>query len=96
MASGGQRRAVARRRVHQSAYAVPAFDASRFTDEHRKRVAAAIKKKVAGREIASSDLVADERDTNVIDLMQALRRSVHAGAGKSGNEPKARRRRRAA
>jgi len=59
------------------------FDPNRYEDEVRKRILAAVEKKVAGQEIAISPS-APETGAQVIDLMGALRASLQkAGGGRA-------------
>jgi DNA end-binding protein Ku len=57
------------------------FDPSQYDDEVRKRIEAAVQKKVEGEEIAISPS-APEGGAQVIDLMEALRASLEKTAGK--------------
>jgi DNA end-binding protein Ku len=57
------------------------FDPSQYEDEVRKRIEAAVQKKVEGEEIAISPS-APEAGAQVIDLMEALRASLEKTAGK--------------
>ncbi|HEY7945057.1 MAG TPA: Ku protein, partial [Casimicrobiaceae bacterium] len=63
------------------------FDPSAYEDDVRKRIEAAVQKKVEGEEIAVSPS-APEAGAQVIDLMQALRASLEKTAGKRA-QPKA-------
>ena len=56
------------------------FDPNRYEDEVKKRILAAVEKKVAGQEIAISPS-APETGAQVIDLMDALRASLQKTAG---------------
>jgi len=56
------------------------FDPNRYEDEVKKRILAAVEKKVAGQEIAISPS-APETGAQVIDLMDALRASLQKAAG---------------
>jgi DNA end-binding protein Ku len=56
------------------AQAAEAFDPAAYGDEVAKRIEAAIEKKIAGQEIATSE--APESGAQVIDLMEALRASL--------------------
>lgn len=49
------------------------FDISAYHDEYQERLRDAIEKKIAGQEIVSTD---NEKPTNVIDLMEALKKTV--------------------
>jgi DNA end-binding protein Ku len=57
------------------------FDPSQYEDDVRKRIEAAVQKKVEGEEIAISPS-APEGGAQVIDLMEALRASLDKTAGK--------------
>jgi DNA end-binding protein Ku len=57
--------------------AVGKFDPSEFTDEFKGRVAAAIQRKVEGKEVSLAEAPRAERGSNVIDLMAALKASLH-------------------
>src|SRR5436190_16787799 len=57
------------------------FDPSQYEDDVRKRIEAAVQKKVEGEEIAISPS-APEGGAQVIDLMEALRASLEKTAGK--------------
>ena len=58
-----------------------AFDPTQYEDEVRKRIEAAVQRKVEGQEIAISEPPA-EGGAQVIDLMEALRASLEKTAGK--------------
>jgi DNA end-binding protein Ku len=64
-----------------------AFDPTQYEDEVKKRIEAAVQKKVEGEEIAISPS-APEGGAQVIDLMEALRASLDKTAGKRA-QPKA-------
>jgi DNA end-binding protein Ku len=55
------------------------FDPTAYVDEVKQRIEAAIQEKVAGKEFTIAEERADT-GTNVIDLMDALRASLGAGA----------------
>src|SRR5437868_3984862 len=57
------------------------FDPTQYEDDVRKRIEAAVQKKVEGEEIAISPS-AQEGGAQVIDLMEALRASLDKTAGK--------------
>ena len=57
------------------------FDATQYEDDVKKRIEAAVQKKVEGEEIAISPS-APETGAQVIDLMDALRASLEKTAGK--------------
>jgi DNA end-binding protein Ku len=57
------------------------FDPTQYEDEVKKRIEAAVQKKVEGEEIAISPS-APEAGAQVIDLMEALRASLDKTAGK--------------
>jgi DNA end-binding protein Ku len=63
------------------------FDPTQYEDEVKKRIEAAVQKKVEGEEIAISPS-APETGAQVIDLMEALRASLEKTAGKRA-QPKA-------
>jgi DNA end-binding protein Ku len=60
--------------VEQSAS--QAFDPSAYEDEVKKRIEAAVQKKVEGEEVSISEPPEAERGAQVIDLMEALRASL--------------------
>lgn len=49
------------------------FDSSLYQDEYQERLKAAIESKIAGNEIVSAD---NEQPDNIIDLMEAMKRTV--------------------
>ena len=53
------------------------FDPSQYEDLVRKRIEAAVEKKVQGEEISVAPIGPEERGAQVIDLMQALRESLN-------------------
>jgi len=59
------------------------FDPNEFHDEFKDRVAAAIKRKVSGKEVSIAELPAGKSSGNVVDLMAALRASLGAKSGKA-------------
>jgi DNA end-binding protein Ku len=59
-----------------------AFDPTQYEDDVRKRIEAAIQRKVEGQEIAISPSEPDQGGAQVIDLMEALRASLQKGAPK--------------
>ena len=66
------------------------FDPNEFSDEHRARVQAEIKKKVQGKEISLGEAAPEKRSDNVINLMDALKASLQkrGGTSKSSKAPK--------
>jgi DNA end-binding protein Ku len=66
------------------------FDPNEFTDEHKVRVAAAIQKKVEGKEVTLAEGPVAATNANVIDLMEALRASIGARGSKKAPELKER------
>ncbi len=62
---------------------VPAFQPSMFHDEYKDRLLAAVDQKVAGREVSTS---AAPREAQVIDLFEALKRSLADRKDKAANE----------
>ena len=58
-----------------------AFDPTQYEDDVRKRIEAAVQRKVEGQEIAISE-APPEGGAQVIDLMEALRASLDKTAGK--------------
>ena len=58
------------------------FDPSQYEDDVRKRIEAAVQRKVEGQEIAISPAEPDQGGAQVIDLMDALRASLQKGAPK--------------
>jgi DNA end-binding protein Ku len=77
---------------------VDAFDPSRYKDEVRARIRAAIQKKVKGKEISLSETPQRPQSSNVIDLMAALKASLggkpqtRKGPAHAQGRPAARRR----
>ena len=63
------------------------FDPAQYEDDVRKRIEAAVQRKVEGKEIAVSP-AAPEAGAQVIDLMEALRASLEKTGGKRA-QPKA-------
>jgi DNA end-binding protein Ku len=59
-----------------------AYDASAYEDEEKKRILAAIDRKIEGKEIVTSEAEEAAPAGEVIDLMEALRASL----GKGGNK----------
>ena len=63
------------------------FDPSTYTDDVRSRIESAVQDKVAGKEITLSE-TPQPSATNVIDLMEVLRKSLRAtGQEKSLDKP---------
>ena len=61
------------------------FDPTQYEDDVKKRIEAAVQKKVEGQEIAvSPSEVSEGGGAQVIDLMEALRASLEKSAGKKG------------
>lgn len=58
------------------------FDPNEFHDEFKERVEAAIKRKVAGKEVSLAEMPVGKTSSNVIDLIAALRASLGAKAVK--------------
>jgi DNA end-binding protein Ku len=54
------------------------FDPNEYQDEHKARVAAAIQRKVDGKEVSIAEGPVTAKGGNVIDLMEALRASIDA------------------
>ena len=59
------------------------FDFTRYDDQYRKRVARLIKSKVAGKEIVKPKEADEESEPDVINLMEALKRSVETETKRS-------------
>jgi len=59
------------------------FDPNEYTDEHRARVEAAIRRKVDGKEVSLAEGPVSAKGGNVIDLMEALRASIDARGSKA-------------
>jgi len=57
-----------------------AFDPAKYEDEVRKRMLEQIERKVAGQEITA--VAEEEPETQIIDLMEALKQSLAQGEGK--------------
>lgn len=66
---------------------VPAFDASQYEDEYRKRAVELIEQKVAGQEITAAPPQAPKGQ--IIDLMEALKASLATRPGKPAPAPAA-------
>jgi len=62
------------------------FDPSEFKDAYESALKALVKRKAAGKTIAAPEEPREERG-NVIDLMDALRKSLKSGAPKSAAPP---------
>jgi DNA end-binding protein Ku len=60
----------------------PRFDATQYEDDVRKRIEAAVQKKVDGEQIAISPSVPEKAGAQVIDLMEALKASLEKAAAK--------------
>ena len=58
------------------------FDPTQYEDDVKKRIEAAVQRKVEGQEIAISPSEPDKGGAQVIDLMDALRASLQKGAAK--------------
>ena len=58
------------------------FDPTQYEDDVRKRIEAAVQRKVEGQEIAISPAEPEQGGAQVIDLMDALRASLQKGAPK--------------
>jgi DNA end-binding protein Ku len=58
------------------------FDPNEYQDEHKARVAAAIQRKVDGKEVSLAEGPVTAKGGNVIDLMEALRASIDARGSK--------------
>lgn len=56
------------------------FDATQYQDEYQARLRDAIMKKIQGQEIVVADTAAPD---NVIDLMEALKKSLEKTKGSS-------------
>jgi len=70
--------------------AVKRFDPNEFSDEHRVRVEAAIRRKVEGKEVSLSESPVKNAGGNVVDLMQALKASLNARGTSKASEIKER------
>ena len=58
--------------------AVRKFDPGEFADEFKARVAAAIRRKVQGKEVSIATAPTPKRGSNVVDLMAALKASLNS------------------
>ena len=65
------------------------FDPTQYEDDVRKRIEAAVQRKVEGEEIAISPAEAETGGAQVIDLMEALRASLEKTTGKRPAKPAA-------
>ena len=63
------------------------FRPDKYHDDYRSRLEAAIQSKIAGQEIVEQPAIYSE--TKVLDLMDALRKSVLAAEQQRGAQPKA-------
>jgi DNA end-binding protein Ku len=61
------------------------FDPSKYQDEVRQRVMEQIERKIAGQEITA--VPEEEPQTQIIDLMEALKQSLAQGEGKQDAAP---------
>ena len=60
------------------------FDPNEYVDEHRARVEAAVQRKVEGKEVSFAEPPSVEGGvSNVVDLMEVLKASLNARAGKA-------------
>jgi DNA end-binding protein Ku len=59
------------------------FDPNEYVDEHRARVEAAVQRKVEGKEVSFAEPPSVEGVSNVVDLMEVLKASLSARAGKA-------------
>lgn len=59
-----------------------AFDLSIYHDEYQERLRQAIETKIAGKEIVNADT---ENQTNIIDLMEAMKKTVEMTKGTKGS-----------
>ena len=59
------------------------FDATAFRDEYQARLKDAIMKKIQGQEIVTADTSGPD---NVIDLMEALKKSLEQTKGNDGKK----------
>ncbi len=59
------------------------FDPSKFKDEYETALRALVKRKAAGKPIKATE--PEEKESNVIDLMDALRQSLGGGKAKSAS-----------
>lgn len=59
------------------------FDPSEYVDEHRARVQAAIQRKVEGKEVSIAEAPSFSGDSNVVDLMAALKASLNPRGSKA-------------
>ena len=62
------------------------YDPTRFVDEEKQRILAAVEQKIAGREVVASPHAARPASGQVIDLMEALRASLRQPPGKAAAE----------
>ncbi|MFL6665066.1 MAG: Ku protein [Rhizobacter sp.] len=62
------------------------YDPTRFVDEEKQRILAAVEQKIAGREVIASAHAARPASGQVIDLMEALRASLRQPPGKAAAE----------
>ncbi|SAK84303.1 DNA end-binding protein Ku [Caballeronia temeraria] len=59
------------------------YDASAYEDEEKKRILAAIDRKIEGKQVIAAETHEDEASGEVIDLMEALRASLAKGSAKT-------------
>ena len=67
------------------------FNPLQYKDEYRKRLLARIRGKSHGREIVGQEEDEDEKGGELIDIMEALKRSLEGGGGKGRKRAPARR-----
>jgi DNA end-binding protein Ku len=58
------------------------YDPAAYEDEEKKRILAAIDRKIEGKQVISTEPVEPASSAQVIDLMEALRASLAKGGGK--------------
>lgn len=71
------------------------FEPTAYRDTYLERLRAAIQRKAKGKTLLLDEPQVEEEDGKVLDLMEALRRSVERTRGKATAKPPARRRRKA-
>jgi DNA end-binding protein Ku len=59
------------------------YDPAAYEDEEKKRILAAIDRKIEGKQVISAEPVEPVSSAKVIDLMEALRASLAKGGGKA-------------
>ena len=78
---------LARRLIEQTS--VESFDPTQYVDEEKQRILAAVEKKIAGKQIVAPGDVDRPSAAKVVDLVEALRASLHEGPASAAAGAKA-------